>query len=42
MNSLHNNGHCIPASLMACKFSKLPWKYLESVKTLRHAAPPFS
>lgn len=42
MNSLHKRGHVTPAFLMSWRYSKLPWKYLRSVRTLRQAAPPSS
>ena len=41
-NSLQSSGHCTPASRMAVRFSKLPWKNLASVSTDRQAAPPRS
>ena len=42
MNSLHSKGHVTPAFRMSWRYSKLPWKYLRSVSTLKQAAPPCS
>ena len=42
MNSLHRRGQATPALRMALRLSKLPWKYLLSVRTLRQDAPPAS
>ena len=42
MNSLQSSGQPTPASRMSLRFSKPPMKYLLSVSTDTHAAPPAS
>ena len=42
INSLQSNGQDTPAWRMSSRFSKPPLKYLLSVSTLMHAAPPAS